>query len=103
MTIDLTALSASELIGGYARGAFSPVEILQAVLERLDKVQPELNAFCLVDPEIGFAMARASEVRWRAGTPQGRLDGVPISIKDTNRTKGWPTLMGSRTVAPDQA
>jgi aspartyl-tRNA(Asn)/glutamyl-tRNA(Gln) amidotransferase subunit A len=103
MTIELTGLSACDLIEGYARGAFSPVEVLRAVLERVDKVQPELNAFCLIDTECGLAMARASEGRWRSGSPRGRLDGVPISIKDTNRIKGWPTLMGSRTVAPDQA
>jgi aspartyl-tRNA(Asn)/glutamyl-tRNA(Gln) amidotransferase subunit A len=102
MSSDLCAQSAMELVDGYARGAFSPVEVLQAVLKRLDEVQPTLNAFRLVDPEAGFAMARASEARWHAGAPMGRLDGVPISIKDTNRTKGWPTLMGSRTVSSDQ-
>ncbi len=103
MTTDLTALTALELLAGYRSRAFSPVEVLQAVFERLEEVQPHLNAFRLVDPEVGMVMARASEARWQAGAPCGSLDGVPISIKDTNLTKGWSTLMGSLTVAPNQA
>jgi aspartyl-tRNA(Asn)/glutamyl-tRNA(Gln) amidotransferase subunit A len=102
MNTDLTTLTAAELLEGYGGGAFSPVEVLQAMLDRLAQVQPRLNAFRLVDPDIGMAMARASEARWQAGTPCGRLDGVPVSIKDTNLTKGWSTLWGSLTVAPEQ-
>ena len=102
MGTDLTALTALELLDGYQARAFSPVEVLRAVLERLDQEQDRLNAFLLVDAETGMALARQSEARWMAGTPMGRLDGVPISIKDTNLTRSWPTLVGSRTIAPDQ-
>jgi aspartyl-tRNA(Asn)/glutamyl-tRNA(Gln) amidotransferase subunit A len=101
MSTDLTWLTAAELLEGYGSSAFSPVEVLRAVLDRFEQEQPRLNAFRVVDPDTGMAMARASEARWQAGTPCGRLDGVPISIKDTNLTKGWPTLMGSLTVAAD--
>jgi aspartyl-tRNA(Asn)/glutamyl-tRNA(Gln) amidotransferase subunit A len=102
MSTDLTMLTAAELLEGYKSLSISPVEVLRAVLDRLDQQQPRLNAFRLVDPEVGMEMARASEARWRVGTPCGRLDGVPISIKDTNLTKGWSTLIGSLTVASDQ-
>src|SRR6516225_9205805 len=48
-------------------------------------------------------MARASEARWQKGEPQGLLDGVPVALKDTVLTKGWPRLLGSRTIDPKQA
>src|SRR3546814_18914757 len=43
-----------------------------------------------------------SERRWLDASPLGPLDGVPITIKDAIRTKGWPTVAGSHTVKPDQ-
>ena len=103
MTTDLTMLTALELLDGFGKKSFSPVDIMQAVLDRLAHEQPRLNAFCVIDGDTGLAMARASAARWQAGAPVGRLDGVPISIKDTNLTKGWPTLFGSRTVDASQA
>ena len=56
------------------------------------------NAYCLVRDEEALAAARASERRWQAGEPEGRLDGVPVSVKDLLLTSGWPTLRGSRTI-----
>jgi aspartyl-tRNA(Asn)/glutamyl-tRNA(Gln) amidotransferase subunit A len=103
MQTDLTALSALELIDAYQRRTISPVEVLKAVLDRLAQQQPRLNAFRLVDEATALEMARASEARWRNNAPAGWLDGVPISIKDTQPTKGWSTLIGSRTVSPDQS
>ena len=58
---------------------------------------------CSYDPETALAMARASEARWQKGEPQGLLDGVPVALKDTVLTKGWPRLLGSRTIDPKQA
>ncbi|MBO0736588.1 MAG: amidase, partial [Alphaproteobacteria bacterium] len=56
----------------------------------------------LYDPEQALAMARASEARWQRGEPRGLLDGVPVALKDTLLTRGWPRLLGSRTIDPDQ-
>src|SRR6185503_18294324 len=56
--------------------------------------------FCLVDAKSALATAKESEARWKKGTPQGLLDGVPVSIKDLLLTRGWPTLRGSRTINP---
>ena len=50
-----------------------------------------------------MAAARASEERWTKGRPQGRVDGVPATVKDLLITKGWPTLRGSKAVDPKQA
>ena len=99
---DVAWLSAVELLAAYRARALSPVEATQVVLERAGKLNPVLNAFCLIDPEAALASARASEARWRKGEPIGLLDGVPVSVKDIIVTKGWPTLRGSRTVDPNQ-
>ena len=100
---DLTACTATELLALYASGRASPVDAAQAVLERIEKLNPQLNAYCLVDGESALQSARASEARWRQGKPCGALDGVPVSIKDLILTRGWPTLRGSRTVDAKQA
>ena len=106
MTTDLTQCPAHELIGLYRSGQASPVEATQAVLSRIDRLNPQLNAFCLVDADAALSAARASEARWqahrRSGAPVGELEGVPTSIKDLILTRGWPTLRGSRTIDPKQ-
>ena len=99
---DLTACTAVELIEHFRSGTASPVEATDAVLDRIARVDPQLNAFCLVDRERGLAAARESTSRWHRHEPRGPLDGVPTSIKDLILTTGWPTLRGSRTIDPDQ-
>ena len=98
----LTECTASELLQLYRSGGASPVEATQAVLARIHRLNPQLNAFCLVDDEAALASARASEARWRQGATIGLLDGVPTSIKDLILTRGWPTRRGSRTVDVNQ-
>jgi aspartyl-tRNA(Asn)/glutamyl-tRNA(Gln) amidotransferase subunit A len=100
---DLTACTAQELLALYRSGEASPVDAAQAVLARIEKLNPRLNAYCLVDAQAALQSARASEARWRQGKPCGALDGVPVSIKDLILSRGWPTLRGSRTVDTNQA
>ena len=97
MSADPCTLSATELVELYRTHAASPVEITQAVLQRIDKLNPTYNAFNLVSGQ-ALDEAKASEARWVRGEPKGLLDGVPVSIKDILLTKGWPTLRGSKTV-----
>ena len=97
---ELWALGATELVEGYRNGTLSPVEVTKAVLGRIEKLNPVLNAFRQVAADEALRQAQASEARWTAGQPQGLLDGVPVSIKDIILTKGWPTLRGSKTVEP---
>jgi aspartyl-tRNA(Asn)/glutamyl-tRNA(Gln) amidotransferase subunit A len=94
---ELWTLTASELLEGFRKKTLSPVEVTQAVLARIEQLNPKLNAFCLVS-ETALEDAKASEARWTAGQPRGLLDGVPVSIKDIILTKGWPTLRGSKTI-----
>jgi len=100
VSADLCALTATELLEGYRKRELSPVEVAQAVLKRIETLNPRFNAFCFLEEEKTLEDAKASEARWSAGQPQGLLDGVPVSIKDIILTKGWPTLRGSMTVAP---
>jgi aspartyl-tRNA(Asn)/glutamyl-tRNA(Gln) amidotransferase subunit A len=103
---DLTQCTATQLLGLYRSGQASPVEATQAVLQRIARLNPLLNAFCLIDESAAMASAHLSEARWQAHRRSGAdvlpLDGVPVSIKDLILTKGWPTLRGSKTVNPDQ-
>ncbi|MFJ9555946.1 amidase [Nocardiopsis sp. NPDC101807] len=94
-------LSAEQLLAAYAAGELSPVEAVDAVLERIERDNPALNAFCLVRPEEAREAAAASAERWRRGRPDGALDGVPTSVKDIHLTRGWPTLKGSVTSPQD--
>ncbi len=100
MATDAAFLSATELLAAYRDKRLSPVEATEAAIGQIERLNERLNAFCLVDRESALESARASERRWQAGAPEGRLDGVPLSVKDLLLTKGWPTLRGSRTVDP---
>lgn len=99
--MDPTQMSAVELVAAYGSRELSPVEATTAILDRISRVDGELNAFCLVDADGALEQARASEARWQAGHPQGLLDGVPTSIKDVFLTTGWPTLRGSKASRTD--
>ncbi|QDP97197.1 amidase [Microlunatus elymi] len=93
---ELSMITATELVAGYRGGQLSPVEATDAALTAIERFQPAVNAFVLVDPDGARTAARASERRWHSGRPLGPLDGVPMSIKDIFLTRGWPTLRGSR-------
>src|SRR5690606_5710038 len=77
--VDMTAV---ELVSAYAAGALSPVEATEAVLAAITARDPDINAYCLVDPDRALVQAKDSEARWQSGHVRGLLDGVPISIKD---------------------
>ncbi|MFG2883888.1 amidase [Streptomyces sp. NPDC048297] len=97
--MQLTDLTAVQLLDGYRKGEFSPVEATAQVLERARRVQPEVNAFTRFLEEDATARARESEERWRRGEPAGLLDGVPVTVKDLLLLRGHPTLRGSRTLS----
>jgi len=96
MTDELTQQSANRLSALYRKGKVSPVETMKAVLERTERINPEINAFCHVDGALALKMARASQRRWKKGEPLSALDGVPVSVKELVRVKGWPASMGSK-------
>src|SRR5580700_10278943 len=103
MTDSTAFLPATELLKLYRAKKLSPVAVVEETLRRLETYEGALNAFVLYDPETALAGARASEARWNKGEPQGLLDGVPLAIKDTQLTRGWPRLVGSKTIDPNQS
>lgn len=92
---DLFALEARELLAGYRSRRFSPVEVMQSVLARIDRWEPLLCATFLLRPEQALAQARASEARWLRDAPCGPLDGVPVTIKENIATAGDPMPSGT--------
>jgi aspartyl-tRNA(Asn)/glutamyl-tRNA(Gln) amidotransferase subunit A len=94
---EILSLSATALIDRYRSKALSPVEVLAATLDRIDRLNPIYNAFVVVDAQRALEDARASEARWQRGAPAGLIDGVPATVKDLVIVQGWPTRRGSRT------
>lgn len=86
--------SATALAAAYAAREVTPVEVLDAVLARMDAVNPILNAVIVEDRPAARRAAEASAGRWRAGSPLGPLDGVPFTVKDNIVTAGLPTQWG---------
>jgi aspartyl-tRNA(Asn)/glutamyl-tRNA(Gln) amidotransferase subunit A len=76
--------------------AVSPVELTQACLDRIEKVDGAVHAFVSVDAEGALEAARAAERDISAGRYRGPLHGIPIGIKDNYDTVGVPTRNGSR-------
>ncbi|MFI6933331.1 amidase [Streptomyces sp. NPDC050287] len=96
---ELTELTALQLVDGYRKGDFSPVEATRAALDRAAEIQPEVNAFVRLTADDALARARESADRWRRGEPAGLVDGVPVTVKDILLQRGTPTLKGSRTIS----
>lgn len=92
----LWARTAHQLAALYASGAATPEQALAAVLERLEEVNPRLNAVVALDLDGARAAAAASSRRWRDGAPLSGLDGVPVSVKDNILQAGLPATWGSR-------
>lgn len=95
----LDKLSAAELTTAFRTRALSPVEFTKICLARIEKLNPTLNAFCLVDAEGALAAAGRSEERWLRNAALSGVDGVPTTIKDLVSTAGYPFRRGSRAVS----
>jgi Asp-tRNA(Asn)/Glu-tRNA(Gln) amidotransferase A subunit family amidase len=78
-----------------ARRELSPVEVVEAVLARIERLDGRLTAFATVTAELARAEARRAEDAVMRGAPLGRLHGVPFSVKDTLDTAGVRTTMGA--------
>jgi len=89
-------LSVAELLARYRRKEVSPLELLRAVLDQIDRHNNVVNAYCWVDRDTALRSAKDSEARWMAGAPRGLLDGVPAGIKDNVLVAGMPARFGSK-------
>ncbi|HUF92140.1 MAG TPA: amidase, partial [Candidatus Limnocylindria bacterium] len=93
---DLCWMSAVDLAAAIRVGEVSPVEVTDAVLDRIARVNPAINAYVTVAAEPARSQAREAEAAVMRGEPLGPLHGVPISFKDLTDTAGIRTTYGSR-------
>ncbi len=92
---ELVWKTAVELAALIRRGEVSAVEVLTAHLERIDAVNPELNAIVTYLPELALELARSADEKQARGDSLGLLHGLPIAHKDLFETAGIRTTMGS--------
>lgn len=92
---DLVWLSASEAAALIRRRKLSPVEYIDAVLARIEHLQPKLNCFATVAADQARAAARRAEQDVMDERPLGPLHGVPVNVKDLIDTAGIVTAHGS--------
>jgi aspartyl-tRNA(Asn)/glutamyl-tRNA(Gln) amidotransferase subunit A len=84
-----------ELSPRLRRKDVSPVELTRACLDRIEKLNPVLNAFITVTVESALAEARAAEMEISRGQWRGPLHGIPVALKDLIDTAGTRTTAGS--------
>ncbi|MCL4524327.1 MAG: amidase [Acidobacteria bacterium] len=103
--MDLTYQTIEHLAPLVRKKKISPVELLDAILARIDALNPRLNAYITVAADAARADAQRAENEIRRGRWRGPLHGIPISLKDNIATKGLRTTAGSKILAgniPDE-
>ena len=93
---DLCFLPAAEMVSAVKKKKLSPVEIVDALLARIEKINPKVNAYCTVVPEMAREAARKAEAAVMRKGKLGPLHGAPVSIKDLTPTAGIRTTEGSK-------
>ncbi len=88
-------LTAAQIAKGYREGLFSPTELIKHLLSRIDKLDPNCNAFISIDRASAIDAAQQAEKDIRAGKQKGPLHGVPIGIKDIIDVAGEVTTCHS--------
>src|SRR5580693_4875251 len=90
------AVSLAEAVAAREIG---PLELVEAALERIERLEPSLNACTVVLAHEARASARTLERALAGGVPPGALCGVPVAIKDAIWVRGAPATMGTRVLA----
>jgi aspartyl-tRNA(Asn)/glutamyl-tRNA(Gln) amidotransferase subunit A len=100
---DLHWLTASQAARAFAARTLSPVELMTALLDRIERLDHRFNAFIRVDGEAAMTMARNAEAEISAGRIRGPLHGVPVGIKDIIDVAGLPTTCHSKILVDNIA
>jgi Asp-tRNA(Asn)/Glu-tRNA(Gln) amidotransferase A subunit family amidase len=93
---ELTSLSAVQMAAGIRRRKFSPVELVEAHLARIERLNPRLNAFVTVDADGARRSAKAAEAALSRGETLGVMHGVPVTIKSSIDVAGYRCETGTR-------
>ena len=94
MTTELCYLTAMEALDRFKARTLSPVELLKTLIDRAEKVEPQINAFTYEYYDEALDLAREAEQRYATGNPRP-LEGIPIAVKDEFMIKGKITSNGS--------
>ncbi|MED4606798.1 amidase [Paenibacillus validus] len=97
--MNIAKMSALEIRAAIGNKQLSAVEVMSDTLERMTALEPALNAFVTATPELAMEAAKAADKAVMAGEPLGRLQGIPLSVKDLIHVGGVRTTFGSRTRA----
>ena len=92
---DLTELGACDAVAALESGAVTARQLVDAALERIDRVNGTVNAIVTLAADRACAEADAVDVARARGEPVGVLGGLPVAIKDNQRTEGIRTTLGS--------
>lgn len=92
--------SVAELGMGFRNGSFTPSDVVEQSLDRLARLEPDLNAFATPMADLIRVQARHATADLAAGRDLGPLHGIPVAIKDLIEVAGMPTGYGSRVHAP---
>ncbi|MDP1612717.1 MAG: Asp-tRNA(Asn)/Glu-tRNA(Gln) amidotransferase subunit GatA [Sulfuritalea sp.] len=95
---DATGASLRELSAALLQKKISSVELTTHYLDRIERLNPALNAFITVDREKSLAEAKQADERISVGSA-GPLTGIPLAHKDIFCAEGWPTTCGSKMLA----
>ncbi|MBI3935816.1 MAG: amidase [Betaproteobacteria bacterium] len=96
MATDLHYLTITEAARLIQSGKLSPVELTQALLARIESLDPQLNAFITVTADLALKQAKEAEAEIAAGRYRGPMHGIPVGLKDIYNTKGILTSGHSR-------
>ena len=102
---EICAMDAVTISNKVRAKELSPVEVVNAALERMEKLEPTLHAFCTPTPDLAKRVAKRLEQQIMAGKDAGVLAGVPVGIKDLVCTAGIRTTSGSpwyKDFVPDE-
>lgn len=94
---ELSNLTLQEVTERYANGRLCPVDVMEATIAQAETANYRINALYDLQRDSGIAEAKAARERYRAGTPAGPLDGVPVTIKDSIHATGMRWHHGSAT------
>ncbi len=97
---EIAFLSVAQLGRAYREGSLTPVDVVEAAIRSLDRIEPVLNAVTFRLDATALAEAAQAERELRAGQDRGPLHGIPVAIKDLIDVSGVPTGFGSRVRPP---
>ncbi|MEM9726188.1 MAG: amidase [Pseudomonadota bacterium] len=86
----------TDMCAALQEGRVTSEELVSAALRRIDRHEPQLNAFIEIRADAALEAARASDARRAAGRPLSAIDGAPYAVKDLIDVAGWPTTAGAR-------